>query len=172
MDTAWSPPINIFEELYNQGYGVKAFYIEEGMAFAGKFEDGSDWFYAYGDGEPIDPEVDEFWGISERAEEQRLDNEREEFVDYLHTLERTEWIKFSKKTSPVRVGLYEVKTKSWPYPNFVHWDGSKWMSVDYHTFEPVFEFTNKVTEWSGITEGQNALCELTAKLSVMLEEQE
>jgi hypothetical protein len=42
FDTAWSPPEGIFEELSRQGFGIKAYYYEPGMDFAGRWEDGDD----------------------------------------------------------------------------------------------------------------------------------
>ena len=42
FDSAWSPPMGVYEELVNQGFSVTAYYYEPGMAFVGKFEDGCD----------------------------------------------------------------------------------------------------------------------------------
>jgi hypothetical protein len=42
FDTAWAPPIGIYEELIRKDFGVKAFYYEPGMDFAGLWEDGND----------------------------------------------------------------------------------------------------------------------------------
>ena len=49
MNTAWSPPIGVYEELKRQGFVVMATYYEPGMCFVGKWEDGSDEYYEYDD---------------------------------------------------------------------------------------------------------------------------
>ena len=45
FDTAWSPPLGIFEELVEQGFSVSAMYYESGMSFCGSWVDGEDDFY-------------------------------------------------------------------------------------------------------------------------------
>ena len=42
FDTAWSPPIELYVNLEEQGYDVKAYYFEPGMMFCGMYEDGDD----------------------------------------------------------------------------------------------------------------------------------
>ena len=42
FDTAWSPPIGLYERLKVLGYTVKAYYFEPGMCFAGEWTDGED----------------------------------------------------------------------------------------------------------------------------------
>ena len=98
MDTAWSPPIAIYEALYEQGYGVKAFYLEEGMAFAGKYEDGMDWYYEYGNGQELPEDIDEYWGISERQAEYEREEAYEDWWNDCNDLEKTEW--FLSKVKP------------------------------------------------------------------------
>lgn len=83
FDSAWSPPIGVYEELVEQGFKVKAFYYEPGMCFAGKWEDGDDDYYELSNmtstevAEQIDPELDEVMCISENMaeweEEENLD---------------------------------------------------------------------------------------------------
>jgi len=45
FSSAWSPPINIFFKMKDQGYYVKARYAEPGMDYAGIWQDGDniDW---------------------------------------------------------------------------------------------------------------------------------
>jgi len=45
FSSAWSPPINIFSKMKEQGYYVKARYAEPGMDYAGIWQDGDniDW---------------------------------------------------------------------------------------------------------------------------------
>jgi hypothetical protein len=45
FDTAWSPPLGIFEALVEQGFSVSAMYYEGGMSFCGAWTDGFDDFY-------------------------------------------------------------------------------------------------------------------------------
>ncbi|CAB5221091.1 hypothetical protein UFOVP240_79 [uncultured Caudovirales phage] len=47
FDTAWSPPIALYETIADEEWIVTAQYHEPGMAFIGKFEDGIDEFYEY-----------------------------------------------------------------------------------------------------------------------------
>lgn len=42
--SAWSPPIEAYEKLKEQGYKISAFYSEMMMGFAGRFEDGTQEF--------------------------------------------------------------------------------------------------------------------------------
>lgn len=46
FDSAWSPPIGVYEALVQEGFSVCAFYYEPGMAYAGKWsdEDGDEYF--------------------------------------------------------------------------------------------------------------------------------
>lgn len=47
FDTAWSPPIPVYDALTDQGLSVTAEYEEPGMEFAGEYRDGenSTWEY-------------------------------------------------------------------------------------------------------------------------------
>jgi hypothetical protein len=42
FETAWSPPIKVYEKMKEQGYVIQAEYWEEGGFFVGKWEDGDD----------------------------------------------------------------------------------------------------------------------------------
>jgi len=42
-NSAWSPPIPVWEALYEAGLEVTAFYLDEGMSYCGKFIDGIDY---------------------------------------------------------------------------------------------------------------------------------
>lgn len=46
FDSAWSPPIGIYEKLVEQGYGVEAYYFESGCAFCGSFSSDGDQCYS------------------------------------------------------------------------------------------------------------------------------
>jgi hypothetical protein len=75
FDSAWAPPMGVYEELVNQGFSVTAYYYEPGMAFVGKFEDGVDECYDFGGTNSktvvdcIGEELDEMFGISESMAE-------------------------------------------------------------------------------------------------------
>lgn len=45
FDTAWSPPLGLYECLNALGYSVQAYYFEPGMCFAGDWIDGEDTYY-------------------------------------------------------------------------------------------------------------------------------
>ena len=47
FDTAWSPPIALYEYLTENGWKIEAYYHEPGMCFCGKFENGIDDCYEY-----------------------------------------------------------------------------------------------------------------------------
>lgn len=74
FDTAWSPPIAIYEAIQEQGIYVTASYYEPGMCFVGSWEDGEEDHFEYSHIE--DPDelreyigeyLDDHWGISEDA---------------------------------------------------------------------------------------------------------
>jgi hypothetical protein len=50
----------------------------------------------------------------------------------------TDW--FPKKIKPVRTGIYEVTTDSWPFPQKCEWDGKKWNHLG----------GAKITQWRGL----------------------
>ena len=90
FDTAWSPPMGVLEQMVENGLEVTCYYNEPGMAYVGKYENGIDDFYEYGEENSqsvrsaIGDELDDFWGISESMAEYEAENEEEEL---------TEWIK-------------------------------------------------------------------------------
>ena len=47
FDSAWSPPVTLYETLTEEGWYVSAKYHEPGCVFIGKFEDGFDEYYEY-----------------------------------------------------------------------------------------------------------------------------
>ena len=88
-DTAWSPPLAALESLLVQGYGVRALYYEQGMVFAGIWEDGNDQCYqSWGDSAgakaTLPQELDDAFAISENMaeweEEERMEEELYSFV--------------------------------------------------------------------------------------------
>lgn len=47
FDTAWAPPITLYEFMEKNGYSIQAVYHESGMGFVGKFENNYDYYYDY-----------------------------------------------------------------------------------------------------------------------------
>lgn len=83
FESAWAPPIGAYEKLLEQGFEVKAYYYEPGMAFAGIWEDGNDDYYEYGGmnseqiAEELPAELDEMFCISEDVAQWEEEQEEE-----------------------------------------------------------------------------------------------
>lgn len=45
METAWSPPIPIFEKLVDLGFEVSAYFLDEGHNYIGQFEGGEEYYF-------------------------------------------------------------------------------------------------------------------------------
>ena len=84
FESAWSPPMGVYEYLVDDGYSVTAYYYEPGMAYVGKFVDGDDECYEYGGYnsktvvDAIGEELDEYFGISESMAEWEAEEEENE----------------------------------------------------------------------------------------------
>ena len=71
FDSAWAPPTGVYEALVEQGFAVRAYYYEGGMAFCGKWEDGQSEHYDIEDNtstwvrENIPSDIDDYMGISD-----------------------------------------------------------------------------------------------------------
>ena len=90
FDSAWSPPIGVYEELVALGFYVRAYYYESGMCFAGIYDNGaddcySDWGDAQGAKDTLPQDLDDTFAISENQAEWEAENADDE--------ELTEWIK-------------------------------------------------------------------------------
>lgn len=59
METAWSPPIPIFEKLVELGFDVSAYYLDEGHMYIGQFECGQDFYFDVNEETPYNL-IDEF----------------------------------------------------------------------------------------------------------------
>lgn len=142
FDSAWSPPIALYEHLTEQGWGVDAVYHESGMGFAGQFIDGCDEYYEYsvsdqGSIEDLPAEVQDFAGLEDAHEEWK----ENAINEYMEDLDRTEWYVGQE---PAHVGRYEVQTEAWPYPQWCEWNGKKWSRWDGDDI--------KITMWRGLVE--------------------
>lgn len=142
FETAWCPPIALYEYLTEEGWGVDAVYHESGMCFAGQFIDGSDEYYEYdvtdqNTIEDLPADVQDFAGLEDAHE-----NWKEEAInEYMENLERTEWY---VGQLPARDGRYEIQTSAWPYPQWCEFKDGKWIRWVGDEIE--------VTQWRGLTE--------------------
>jgi len=84
FDSAWAPPVGIYDELVEQGFTVRAYYYEPGMAFAGVWDNGYDDEYSLGGmtstqaREDLPKELDEMFGISDGIAEYEAEEAEEE----------------------------------------------------------------------------------------------
>lgn len=144
FDSAWSPPITLYEFLESeQGWSVRAYYHEPGMGFAGKFEDGYDDCYEFDwtDRESIENLPEDILDFSNALEDLER-YEEEQLEEKLSELERTEW--FDVSVNPDKDGRYEVTTKAWDFPQYCNWDGKTWSRWDGDDVE--------VVKWRGLIE--------------------
>ncbi len=85
FDSAWSPPVGVYEAMTEQGFTVDGMYYEPGMAYCGRYFDGYDNYTEIGGmsadevADTIDSDIDEQFGITEcmreYEEQERLDEE-------------------------------------------------------------------------------------------------
>jgi hypothetical protein len=57
FDSAWSPPIGMYETLVELGYNVRATYWEPGMAYCGIWDNGNDNYIEYGQSDNPDEDI-------------------------------------------------------------------------------------------------------------------
>jgi hypothetical protein len=125
FDSAWAPPLALYEFLESQGWHINALYHEPGMGFAGRFEDGYDEYYEFdwSDRESIENLPQEILEFS-NALEDLIQYEQDRFEEELDELDRTEW--YDVSIDPAYIGRYEVTTKIWDAPQYCNWDGKEW----------------------------------------------
>ena len=70
FDSAWSPPVGLYEKLYKLGFTVDATYFEPGMSFCGIFQDGNDLYTEYTDKGMIPVQVWEDYNLDEFFEDE------------------------------------------------------------------------------------------------------
>ena len=86
FDTAWGPATGVYDALMDQGFAVRAYYYEPGMAFCGVHDENGDNCYDLSNmssvevSDTIPSDLDEMFGISEciaeyEAEEAENENE-------------------------------------------------------------------------------------------------
>ena len=83
FDSAWAPPVGVYEQLVDDGFEVVATYYEPGMAYVGRWDNGCDDHYELGGlnsqtvRDEIGDELDDEYGISESMAEYEAENEEE-----------------------------------------------------------------------------------------------
>lgn len=79
FESAWSPPLGVYWKLEEDGFTVCAYYLEEGMEFVGKWQDGEDHYYEYSGQTSktirdfVGAELDDEFNLSEMMEWQEED---------------------------------------------------------------------------------------------------
>jgi hypothetical protein len=149
FDSAWSPPVTLYEFLESEGWSVRAYYHEPGMGFAGRFEDGYDQYFEFDytnreEVEDLPEDIADFanvWDDLNRYEE-------EQYEESIADLERTDWYEVSM--NPDKIGTYEVKRKDWEYVFKCEWDGKEWAQEDVAFWRGLAE--NPDEDWDPIAE--------------------
>ena len=87
FDSAWAPPLGVYQALMAQGFSVRAYFYESGMCFAGIFDENGEDFYELNDmrsdevADALPKDLDNMFCISEGIAEWEEDNAEDE----LHT---------------------------------------------------------------------------------------
>ena len=86
FDSAWSPPVEAYRKLEEQGFEVEALYFEPGMGFCGEYSDGFDESYEIsGNADDVDAEIpahiNEAFSIAENIRMWEDDMENEPTID-------------------------------------------------------------------------------------------
>lgn len=144
FNSAWSPPIALYNYLTEEGWKVDAMYHESGMSFAGMYSDGIDDYYEYDITDPdfldhLPSDIVDFAGLEDAHRDWVISNLGDEWEG----AERTEW--FKAKTKPVNEGWYEVTTKGWNFPHFMEFKNGEW-----DTYDPKI-----VIKWRGLAQDPN-----------------
>ena len=148
FETAWSPPIALYEYLSENDWHVDAVYHEGGMGFCGQWIDGEDNYFEYDMDdleslEALPPDIQDFTGLIDYYHSCQEEREREAKEEaYEETV--TEW--YPVATNPHYVGFYETKeANNWPFYKFAHWNGKKW-TIDGKKPK------DKIAAWRGLNE--------------------
>lgn len=86
FDSAWSPPVEAYKKLEEQGFRVDAMYYEPGVGFCGKYDEFGDDFYDISNMnvsdviDTVPQEIDESFGISEGM--QMMEEEAEPLTEW------------------------------------------------------------------------------------------
>jgi hypothetical protein len=87
FETAWSPPLNLYEYLLTQGWSVSAKFHESGAAFVGDFVDGDTDTFEYGN------YLEDLDALRDRVPEDLFEwaNLEDEHRFYLDNLDSDNW---------------------------------------------------------------------------------
>jgi hypothetical protein len=82
FETAWAPPIALYDYLHAEGWEIEGLYHEPGMACAGIYKDGEDDYYEYDFSdleslEALPEDVQEFTGLIDYYHDQEAERESE-----------------------------------------------------------------------------------------------
>jgi len=69
FDSAWAPPIGLYDELVDLGYDVHASYFEPGMSFCGVYHNGADNYIEYRSKDEIPVAIANDFNLQEFFEE-------------------------------------------------------------------------------------------------------
>lgn len=69
FDSAWSPPVGLYEKLIEEGYEVEAYYFEGGMGFYGCFTNDGEEQFEYTNISDVPEKYDVLFNIKETYEE-------------------------------------------------------------------------------------------------------
>lgn len=73
IETAWSPPIELYNNLQDKGYNIHATYWEPGMAFCGTYKNGRDKYTDYQDISDIPKGIWDEYNMADFFEETEAD---------------------------------------------------------------------------------------------------
>jgi hypothetical protein len=74
FDSAWAPPVGLYEELDKLGFSVDATYFEPGIGFCGIWHDGDDLYTDYGGDKGIIPvKIWEDYNLGEFCEDDEIE---------------------------------------------------------------------------------------------------
>jgi hypothetical protein len=77
--SAWAPPLEFYNKMQELGFRVDAFYYESGMAFCGRYNDGSDDYYEIkGNSDWVDENIPDEINIQFAISESMSEWEQEE----------------------------------------------------------------------------------------------
>lgn len=149
FESAWAPPIALYEHVYSEGWEVEGLYHEGGCAFAGIWSDGNDDYYEYDFNdlaslEALPGDLQDFTGLIDYYNDQQAEREAEAEWE-AEEAKKTEW--YPPTVKPVRAGRYEAKDPehpNWPFAEYADWDGKKWVNGNGDTI--------KIAGWRGLKE--------------------
>jgi hypothetical protein len=147
-DTAWGPPIALYDYLCENGWSVDAIYHEPGMCFAGMYSDGNDNYYEYDVTDPdflneLPGDVIEFANLYDAHQGWIV----RELESNWNDEERSDWHK--AKSKPEVEGWYEVALKDWQHVQFMEFKDGEWDCYDPKT----------IAKWRGLAKSPEVLNE-------------